>query len=102
MEIASARSLPDLMCAQHRRHRVEVHVDLAAEQIDDRLAAALVRDVVQLGVGELGEQRAGEVLRAADARRRIGVAAGLCLGERDQLGNGLRGTAGLSTSTLGT
>ena len=90
VEIASARSLPALMCSQHRRHRVEVHVDLAAEQVDDRLAAALVRDVVDLDVGELGEQRAGEVLRAADAGRGVGHLAGLRLRERDQLGHRFR------------
>ncbi len=40
--------LAGLDVLEHRRHRVEVHVDLAADQIDDGLAAALVRDVIDL------------------------------------------------------
>src|SRR5204863_7462068 len=46
--------------------------DLPADHVGDRLAAALVRHVLELRAGALLEELANEVRRAAGARRAIG------------------------------
>src|SRR5215831_2074454 len=56
---------PALDVIDHRRHGVEVHRHDAGEEIADRLAATLVRDVDDVDHGELLEHLAREMLGAA-------------------------------------
>ena len=59
------------------RDGVERDVDLAAEQVGHGRAAAAVRHMRHLHAGERAEPFAGEMLRRADADRRVGELAGL-------------------------
>ena len=61
-----------------------------AEEVGHRRAAALVGDVDHVDAGALLEELAGEMSRAAHARRRIVDLAGLLLRERDEFGERLR------------
>ena len=54
-----------------RRHRIEIEMDVAADEIDARLPAALVRHVQHVDFGLQLEQLAGEMLHGAGAGRRV-------------------------------
>ena len=72
------------------RHVVDHHRDLPGEQVVQRRARALVRDVDHGGAGELVEPFAGQVRRAAVARRAEADFGRLGLGVGDELGHRLR------------
>ena len=81
--------LAALDVADRRRQVVEQHVHLAAHQVDQRRAGALVRHVQHLAAGHRLEQLAREVHRGAAARRRHVDLARVGLAVGDELGDGL-------------
>ena len=87
--------LAGLDVRQHRRDGVEAHRDLAADQVGDQRAAALVGNVSDLdpvGALELG---ADQVLRRAVAVGAEGVFARGGLDHGQQLGHVFGGCAGV-------
>jgi hypothetical protein len=73
------------------RHRVEIQMDLARDQIDDRLAAAFIGNVQHVDFGLQLEQFAGQMLHGTRAGRRVLQLAWPRFGERDQFLYGLGG-----------
>ena len=67
---ASGRSLPAWISAQQRRHRIEHDVDAAGADVDHRRAAAAIGHVQHLDAGDVLEQLARQMRRAAVAGRR--------------------------------
>ena len=82
--------LPAFHLRIRREHAVEQQVRLSADDVGDRLRAALVRDVGPVDLRALRELDAGEVRRTAGRRRRVIELARLRLGERHELGHVLR------------
>ena len=85
------REPAQLALAHHRQDRAHVlqgHGDAAADHVGEHRAAIGHVDDVDAGLPL--EQFAGDVLRRADAGRRIGQLARLRLGERDEFGKALR------------
>src|SRR5581483_9749506 len=77
------------------------HLHLAAEQIDQRGAAAAVADAHKVEAGHELEQLAGDVRHAAVARRCHVDLAGIGLRVGDELGNGFGRHARIDHHDLG-
>ena len=75
--------------AEHAGHARNRQRNLAADKIGGRLAAAAIRNVIELHAGHRAKQRGEQVLAAAVAGRRIVDLAGPRLGVGDQLLQGL-------------
>ena len=73
---------------QRRRLQIEHQRHVAGQHIGQRRCAALVRHMQQLDAGIAGEQLAGEMVRRAEAGRRVGELARLAPGQRDHVGHG--------------
>ena len=76
---ASALRRPDCSCGMTVWVGANIELDLAAEQVGERLAGALVRDVLQVDVRLRLEELAREVRRGADSGRPEAKLAGFAL-----------------------
>ena len=79
---------PDI--AHGSRDGAEDHGDVPAEKVVHGGTQPAKRHMGQLDAGHAGKQLGGQMGRAAGAAAAEGELAGLFLGERDQLGNGVR------------
>src|SRR6266571_2791022 len=77
--------LAGLHVLDHGLRRREQQIDLAGEEVGDRLADALVGNVQQVDLGHGLEELGGEVRGGARARGGVGQLAGVRSRERDQL-----------------
>jgi hypothetical protein len=93
--------LAGLDVRQHRRHGVEGHRDLAAEQVGHQRAAALVGDVPKLAPVMVLELRADQVLRGAVAVGAVVELPGLALASATSSATFLAGIGGIDHQHVG-
>ena len=87
---ASAFNFPVLHKGQQGRDIVELDLHFAADDAHGHGAGALVRHVQHFHAGRLREQHHRQMAEIADAGGAVGDAVGFLLGQRDQLGDGVR------------
>ena len=98
---ASARTVPALMCGKRVRQGVDPGLNAAGDEVGHHRRAAGVRHVHEIDAGRCLEQLERQMTDRARAERRGIDLARIGLRMRDELGDGLRGIPGFTTSTSG-